>query len=322
MTNGINYFPFPTVLDQKRKLMRAHFGSEALYVEVLIMMQIYGEDGYFCKWSDDASTLFSVEHGIKKERLDRMIKEMVKREIFDKDLYENYGILTSAEIQENFFLACKRRKKVKVIEEYILCDVCNYNFEFVSINDDADISSENADISSKNANIFQQRRVEESRGDKSRVEERRTPLKNDCISEDAEPAAAATTATAQTERSQDPEKVAELYNSLCVSLPPIHSLTNSRENAIYEISDTVIKWGGFEKLFKTVEASDFLKGKNKLKWICDFDWLIRHDNAVKVMEGKFNDKKGDDGSFDTDAFFESALKNSYGDMPRICSFET
>ncbi len=90
-------------------------------------------------------------------------------------------------------------------------------------------------------------------------------------------------------------------------------MTSSREAAIRDITTIVNKWGGFEKLFEVVQASDFLCGKNKLKWKCTFDWIIKKDNVVKIMEGNFNNQAVKEGSFDTDDFFRAALRRAYGD---------
>ena len=293
MKNGIKYFPFSSSLEQKYKFIKARFGLKGLAIVVLVLQQIYGDEGYYCEWSQDVALLFADENSVGHNVVSEVIEEALRRGIFDKELYAEYGVLSSLEIQENFFEATRRRKSLKIKKEYLLLD-------YTQIPENVDISLENDDIFSENDDIFEQRRGEEKRGDETKGEERRIPPADG-------------TAAPSSKKRTSPKQVAELYNKICTSLSPVQSLTPSREAAIRDISQTIKKCGGFEKLFKTVQASDFLCGKNKLKWKCTFDWIINKDNAVKIMEGNFNNSKVSDyGSFDTDDFFEAALMRSYG----------
>jgi len=47
----------------------------------------------------------------------------------------------------------------------------------------------------------------------------------------------------------------------------------------------------FEKLFRKVEESSFLRGNNKRNWKPDFDWLMDETNMAKVLEGRYDDNK-------------------------------
>ena len=85
-------------------------------------------------------------------------------------------------------------------------------------------------------------------------------------------------------------KIMQLYNTLCPSLPSVRSLSESRKKAIrarmhtYTVDD-------FKKLFEKAEASDFLKGANDRNWSATFDWLIKDANMAKVLDGNYNKKK-------------------------------
>src|SRR5699024_9778444 len=39
-----------------------------------------------------------------------------------------------------------------------------------------------------------------------------------------------------------------------------------------------------------IDKSSFLKGQNDRNWIITFDWLVRPNNFVKVLEGNYTDK--------------------------------
>jgi len=87
----------------------------------------------------------------------------------------------------------------------------------------------------------------------------------------------------------DCQLIADLYNSICVSLPSIKSLSEARKKAIkarlktYTVAD-------FETVFRNAEASSFLKGANDRNWTATFDWLIKDTNMAKVLDGNYVDK--------------------------------
>ena len=87
------------------------------------------------------------------------------------------------------------------------------------------------------------------------------------------------------------QEVVKLYNETCVSLPAVHSLSDARKKSIkarlstYSVDD-------FSTLFKKAEASSFLKGKNNRNWQANFDWLIKDGNMAKVLDGNYDDKRG------------------------------
>lgn len=52
-----------------------------------------------------------------------------------------------------------------------------------------------------------------------------------------------------------------------------------------------IKQYGIESILKAInniESSSFLKGQNKNNWIITFDWFVRPNNFIKVLEGNYN----------------------------------
>lgn len=89
--------------------------------------------------------------------------------------------------------------------------------------------------------------------------------------------------------SVDYQGIVDLYNETCVSLPSVRSLTDKRKRALkarlknYSIED-------LKKVFQKAEKSSFLNGSTD-KWSgATFDWLIKEDNIVKVLEGNYDDK--------------------------------
>lgn len=80
------------------------------------------------------------------------------------------------------------------------------------------------------------------------------------------------------------------YNRICVSLPHVRDLTDQRRRAIKGAVKQVERAGGFECLFRRVEASDFLSGRAG-SWQAGFDWILRPANLTKVLEGNYDNRK-------------------------------
>lgn len=87
------------------------------------------------------------------------------------------------------------------------------------------------------------------------------------------------------------QRIADMYNETCVSLPRIRSLNDSRKKAIKARLNTYSE-DDFKLLFEKAEASDFLKGKNGRDWSADFDWLITDRNMARTLEGKYDNRGG------------------------------
>ncbi len=116
----IDYFPIDCCDDTRMKLIEVRYGLVAYAVYVKLLQRIYGNKGYYMNWDEDVSLLFSGEHNIAVEALDSIVTEMLKRGIFHKELFEKYGILTSAEIQEQYLFVISKRKFKELEERFKL----------------------------------------------------------------------------------------------------------------------------------------------------------------------------------------------------------
>lgn len=47
----------------------------------------------------------------------------------------------------------------------------------------------------------------------------------------------------------------------------------------------------FAEVAKKAAMSDFLNGRNDRGWVTDFDWLIKPNNFIKVLEGNYDDRQ-------------------------------
>lgn len=86
------------------------------------------------------------------------------------------------------------------------------------------------------------------------------------------------------------QQIVDKYNEICVSLPKVQKLTDKRKKFIRVLYNSNFIDKDNERIyqiFELAEKSDFLSGRNG-KWLaCNFDWLIKSDNPVKILEGTY-----------------------------------
>ncbi len=140
MGTGIPWFPFDVHLDDKFELIEAEFGLKGFAVIVKLLQRIYGGQGYYCEWTNDVALLFSKSIGEGSNVVSEILSAAIRRGIFDKSIYDKYGVLTSKGIQKRYFEAVSRRVNVEVKKEYLLVKLAQ--------------KSKNVNILSGNVNIF------------------------------------------------------------------------------------------------------------------------------------------------------------------------
>lgn len=157
--DGIEYFPMNTdiIHNPKIKLVVAEFGGKSWAVLLPLYCKIYREKGYWIDWADEDSKLLFAQDDCKLDLafVNEVVNGCIRRSLFDKGVFEMFGILTSDRIQENYLVAKKRNKVAKFIEEFKLVDDDVYN-SFKNVY----IIPLNVNILTKKVNISQQKKKE------------------------------------------------------------------------------------------------------------------------------------------------------------------
>lgn len=135
---GLEYFNLYTVFtDDKIDLMEAECGLEGFAILIKLWQKIYLE-GYYIDWEDDNAILFARKINSNIDLINSVVTACFKREIFNKDLYDKYKILTSSGIQKRYLTIYKQLKRshIPMIKEYLLIDteLINVITELTSIN--------------------------------------------------------------------------------------------------------------------------------------------------------------------------------------------
>lgn len=261
---GLDYFTLDCNMNDKIKLIEAEFGIKAFAIIVKLYQKIYSERGYYCEWNEDVALLFIASlggnSGVSKSLIDVILSASIRRGIFSQELYENFGILTSKRIQEQYFDAVSRREKVEVEKEYLLVKVCK-NMVIVNNN------SINVDINSQNVSNNSQSREEKSR-------------EENIVSKD-------------TIRQTDVQRCVEAWNSLSdCGIKSISKMTSSSKR--YQSLVARIREYGIDNVLVAIDKirhSKFLQGRSESKraWIITFDWFVLPSNFPKVLEGNYDD---------------------------------
>jgi len=170
MKSGLDYFPLEVSDDRNVRLIKAEYGLVGYSVIVELWKYIYREEGYYGVWNKDVSLLFAREQNAGDKLVSEVVSAAIKRNIFDKGIFDAYGVLTSYDIQKRYIEACSRRKCVNVIKQYLLIGVSE-------IPANVNILSENVHIFQENVYIPEQSKVKESKVNESN---------NICASADAE----------------------------------------------------------------------------------------------------------------------------------------
>lgn len=103
--------------------------------------------------------------------------------------------------------------------------------------------------------------------------------------------------------SLDVKEVAEAWNDLQgLGIKPVSKMSASSTR--YKALSARIREHGKDKVLEAIEnikASNFLQGMNNKGWVITFDWFVKPNNFVKVLDGNYNnrvtreqEKKGDD----------------------------
>nr|DAI56782.1 MAG TPA: Primosomal protein 1 [Caudoviricetes sp.] len=96
-------------------------------------------------------------------------------------------------------------------------------------------------------------------------------------------------------------KIMAAYNEICTSFSKIISMEGERRRAV---GARWAKWPSletFKTVFQKAEASDFMRGCNKQNWVADFDWMMKSSNMQKILEGKYDNGRLNNGTGSKDS---------------------
>lgn len=262
-------------MDDETNLIIAQHGMEGYGILISMFQTIYGNKGYYHKWTKREQILFSNRVSTSKNRVEEVVNDCIEWGIFDQEMYNEYQILTSKRIQQHYIDVTYRRSEIEINVDFLLMGkIDRKNIVYQGVSDSKNlVTSEVSDGKSTQSKIVSSK-VSSNKVKSNKEESEPAPIK----------------------------KIFNLYNSIVNSLPSARKLSDSRRRHIKarwkEEKDIDI----FKEVFEKAEKSSFMRGKNKRNWTANLDWIIKNNsNFNKILEGKYDDEEGNDGESSKDS---------------------
>jgi len=118
---GMDYFPHDTAAsnDKKIEALRAIYGNDGYAFYFIMLEQIYQEPSFELVISDaetreEMLQILARKVAVTKEVFTQILNTAIKWECFDKELYEQKGVLTSNGIKKRSGVVLEKRQKMRV----------------------------------------------------------------------------------------------------------------------------------------------------------------------------------------------------------------
>ena len=166
---GIDYFPLDVDFDDKIEMYLIEKEAVGLAVLITTWQLIYKNEGYYINSGKDLFLLIKKKISVDLNEIEDCINSCLVRGIFDKDLHEKFGILTSKAIQKRFFDVINKKKEVRYDTNFLLVEVSgDKNLINVGINS---VNSEKTDGNVLNKIKEKKRKEKEIKENESKEKE-------------------------------------------------------------------------------------------------------------------------------------------------------
>lgn len=122
-SQGLEFFPVEVDFfsDKKVRILKARYGADGLAIYLYLLCMIYRE-GYYTRVDEDFIYVISEELNMSSETVQQVMTFLLRRSMFNEQLFKSDAILTSDGIQERWQKAIKTRalKTPMKVESYWL----------------------------------------------------------------------------------------------------------------------------------------------------------------------------------------------------------
>ena len=162
LKSGLDYFPLDVHDDDKLKFIRIKFKITGVAIVFELYRKIYA-NSFFTEWSHDEALMFSDSIKADYDQVLSIVDECLSRGIFNKAIFDSFGILTSKGIQDRFGEATIRRKNCKYNFDYFVNDSKLYTSRGDYVNTNGVNANINPSSSVLNVSKSTQSKVKESK---------------------------------------------------------------------------------------------------------------------------------------------------------------
>ena len=333
LKDGLPYIGLPTDWFKltEHKILRSKLGDKALLIWTDIYLSCFERHGYYLPLAEDDTTLLAVEHGTNENFVRQVTHFLAQRSLIDHTLLRTDKVVTSRDIQLTFQEAARSRGKsrnIEVREQYWLLDRENTK-PFIKLCPNEDFSDKNSKNPNNRGNNagFHHPKHHKEKERKEKESKRKSKLTQTPFSPKKRKRKHLRGMTGQSV-SQRGELLRKEYERICGTvLPKQDTLTQTQITLIRKGTLGGIILKDYRKVFEAAAQTPFLKGANG-RWRATFQWLVTPEKTKKVLSGTYRDYTPDKQpqkaphtespnpytSFDTDEFFQAALKQTYGDL--------
>ena len=107
-----------------RRIVRA-CGLKSVPVLIQLLSNIYKYKGYYIEWNEDECFAIADDIGIAERAVQEIVNKSLQVGLFNSEMFNNYGILTSERIQDQYFTAVSKRKSVDYDARFALISLKN-----------------------------------------------------------------------------------------------------------------------------------------------------------------------------------------------------
>lgn len=273
---SVDIFSNDTKID---KLLDAQ-GWVGFGIYFYLCQMAFGSEGYYYEWCYDlcATTARKMGGGVGAGTVKETVDYCLQIGLFDKRLFDGWGVLTSKGIQKSFLLVLKskNRKGTEIYSELWLLDKNGKDYQdVVFVRKNKQKLEVNDDSLGENDNTLEVN--DDSLGQKdSKVKD----SKVNTVSKD-------------TVRQTDVRRCVNAWNNLkSFGIKPVSKLTSGTKR--YDSLIARIKQYGIDDVLKAIDKikySSFLQGRssNRRQWTITFDWFVLPNNFPKVLDGNYDD---------------------------------
>ena len=166
---GIDSFLLDCRTNDNISEIEAEYGVKGFAVVVRIWQKIYAEKGYYCEWIERSPLLFlsnwfGGNSGVTVSLIKDIVSRCLNNGIFNAKMYEDYSILTSERIQQQYFDVVKRREGILVKKEYLLVSVAK--IKGIAYESDVSVCRNQKNVCRNDTS-----KVKESKGKESKIKE-------------------------------------------------------------------------------------------------------------------------------------------------------
>jgi hypothetical protein len=112
---GLSYFPIDVDIfeDEKLQFISAKYGLKGEAIVFRLLSKIY-RNGYYIEFDEDVQLLFSKSCGLERNdnATRNVVSELLKRNFFDKSMFEQFQVLTSKGIQKRYAKICNDSRRI------------------------------------------------------------------------------------------------------------------------------------------------------------------------------------------------------------------